>query len=108
MAADVLLLPMSKNNPLWWCTSPLKLFEYWASGTPAIVAAIGSLTEVVSDKTAFCFKPSRPSSLEQAFTKCRKKNNEAKKRGERALKKVREEYTWNKRAEKIHRFLANT
>jgi glycosyltransferase involved in cell wall biosynthesis len=105
MAADILLLPMSKRNPLWWCTSPLKLFEYWASGTPALVAAIGSLTEVVSNETAFCFDPSEPSSLERAFNNCRENPEDAKDRSNHALELVKHEYTWKRRAEKIRYFI---
>ena len=44
--ADVLFFPMTKSNKYWWCTSPLKLFDYIQSGKPIVGNIIGSSAEI--------------------------------------------------------------
>lgn len=57
-AADVLVLPNSAKEKISsHYTSPLKLFEYMASGTPIIAADLPSLREILSNTKAMYFKP---------------------------------------------------
>lgn len=48
--ADVLLLPPSQHHPSAAWTSPLKLGEYLASGTPVVAADIPALRDWVTDQ----------------------------------------------------------
>lgn len=106
-AADVLILPNSKLfkiSELY--TSPLKLFEYMASGVPMVVSKLPSLEEIVSEKEAFFFEPDNASSLAGAIVAVRNNYIEAKKRAARAREKVKQ-YTWENRARRIYDILGN-
>jgi glycosyltransferase involved in cell wall biosynthesis len=48
-AADVTVAPYKKMDVEFW-GSPMKLFEYMASGTPLITSSIGQLTEIISNE----------------------------------------------------------
>jgi glycosyltransferase involved in cell wall biosynthesis len=47
--ADVLLLPLSQHHPSAAWTSPLKLGEYLASGTPVVATDVPALRDWVTD-----------------------------------------------------------
>lgn len=49
-AADILLLPSTSQLSYSKYTSPLKLFEYWASGKPVIVSDLPAIREVAIDR----------------------------------------------------------
>ena len=62
--ADVLILPNSRKYKMSEYTSPLKLFEYMATGKPIIASRIPSLQEVLKDKqNAILFHPDDPEDL---------------------------------------------
>jgi glycosyltransferase involved in cell wall biosynthesis len=72
-AADVLVLPnTAKEAASKYETSPVKLFEYLASGTPIVASDLPSIRDVVSEQEVFFFEPDNPTSLastvRQAFT----------------------------------------
>jgi glycosyltransferase involved in cell wall biosynthesis len=48
--ADALLLPPSANHPSAQWTSPVKLGEYLASGTPVVATSIPALKDLLSDE----------------------------------------------------------
>lgn len=54
--ADVLLLTHTMNHPSAQFTSPVKLGEYLASGTPTIVADIPALRDWVSEKEVWFYE----------------------------------------------------
>lgn len=63
-AADLLILPNSgKEKISTHYTSPLKLFEYMASGTPMIVSDLPSMREVLDDHDALFCPPDDPEAL---------------------------------------------
>lgn len=67
MAADVLLLYYPSGIPLNDFRSPGKLFEYMASGTPAVVADYLSIREVIRDgENGLLVPPDRPDLLAEA------------------------------------------
>ena len=67
MAADVLLLYYESGLPLNDFRSPGKLFEYMASGTPAVVADYPSIREVIRDgENGLLVAPDRPDLLAAA------------------------------------------
>jgi glycosyltransferase involved in cell wall biosynthesis len=70
MAADVLLLYYESGLALNDFRSPGKLFEYMASGTPAVVADYPSIREVVRDgENGLLVPPDRPDLLAVAVAK---------------------------------------
>jgi len=46
-SADILLMPHSKRCRIWYCMSPLKMFEYLAAGRPIIASDFPSTREVL-------------------------------------------------------------
>lgn len=106
-AADLLVLPNSakeKISALY--TSPLKLFEYMASGTPILSADLPSIREVVSEGETVFFEPDNAESLREEINKMfagvydlRKKSSSAKLKSNL--------FTWQKRAESIKKFLSS-
>lgn len=106
-AANVLILPNSKLfNISKYYTSPLKLFEYMASGVPIVSSKLPSIQEIISDREAFFFEPDDAHDLARAVREVAENNDEAKKRAERAREKVKQ-YTWENRAKHIYDILGN-
>jgi glycosyltransferase involved in cell wall biosynthesis len=61
--ADVLLLPPSHHHPSADWTSPLKLGEYLASGTPVVATQIPALRDWVTDQEVEFVQPDSPKDL---------------------------------------------
>jgi glycosyltransferase involved in cell wall biosynthesis len=100
-AADVLVLPNSAQYKLSsHYTSPLKLFEYMASGTPIVASDIPSLREVLNERTAVFFEADNPVSLHEAVKSVFERGFETE-----SLNEVKH-YTWEKRAQKIANFIS--
>ncbi|MDO8619919.1 MAG: glycosyltransferase [bacterium] len=99
-ASDVLVLPnksgyeMSEKH-----TSPLKLFEYMASGRPIVSSDIPSLREVLTEKEAIFFKPNDPKDLARVLAELLNNSVLADSLSESAREKAKS-YTWDKRAER--------
>lgn len=103
-ASDVLLLPLapiSKESLLY--TSPLKLFEYMASGVPIVASDVPSLHEVLNEKNAFFFRAGDAQNLADTITKVLESKDEAHRRASRAKEDVRS-YTWPMRARSVLHF----
>jgi len=105
MSADLFFLPMTKNSSIWWCTSPMKVFEYMATGNPILASNIGSLGEIISERNALIFDPTDKQSIIEKlqFFLANKKNVNII--AKVALKDVKEEYTWDKRVHQIINFI---
>lgn len=100
-AADLLILPTSSRTKIGSdYTSPLKLFEYLASGTPIIASNLPSLREVVTDKEVIFFEPDNAGSLVQKITWALEHESVLR---ELALsaEKIAGGFSWRKRADKI-------
>jgi len=89
-AADLLFYPLTKSNPLWQFTSPLKLFEYMASGTPILGSNIGSVAEVLNQENAFIFDPDSPGSIREALDTYFDDLGERQRRAATALRQINE------------------
>ena len=101
-ATDILVMNYPNTNHYAHIMSPLKLFEYMASGVPIITTDLPSVREVVDDSMVSFVKPGSVNNLTQAFlkvdgTSMLEKNGNIKKR---VL-----EYSWCKRSKKIINFL---
>lgn len=104
-AADVLILPNSAKYDIskYW-TSPLKLFEYMASGRPIVASDLPSIREVLNESNAILIEPDNPKALAEAIEYIFYNNEKAEMIAARAKEEVRA-YSWDKRAEQILKFI---
>lgn len=104
-AADVLILPYSAQFDITkYEASPLKLFEYMASGRPTVVADLPSVREIVNEELVWFFKPDSPDSLMEALNRVLSSQEQAEKKARRAREEANL-YTWEKRADNIISFI---
>ena len=100
-AADVLVIPnTAKMKVSLYYTSPMKLFEYMASGTPMVASDIPSIREIISEDSACLAIPDDPKSFAEKIQFVLDNPDLADEKAKRALK-VGEIYTWQNRADKI-------
>lgn len=91
-------VPVSEESR--FATSPLKLFEYLASGCPVVASDLPSVREIIDEETAYLVAPGNPAELAAAITVALNNPEQAAAKARRAYELVREN-TWEKRAEKI-------
>lgn len=104
-AADVLVLPNSGQSEISKLyTSPLKMFEYMASGRPIVASNLPSLREILNDKNAVFFEPDNPQDLADVIKKILENRNLGDRISKQALEDVKK-YSWDKRAEKAIAFI---
>lgn len=105
-AADVLVLPNSGNNAdSARYTSPMKLFEYMASGTPIVASDVPAIREVLDTNTACLVYPDDSDALARGIQETLSLGELAIARAEKARMSI-ESFTWRKRAEAILAFVA--
>lgn len=98
-AADVLVLPnTAKEEISAQYTSPMKLFEYMASGTPIVASDIPSIQDVVADSEVSFVTADNPLQLARMIEEVLTRGDDG--RASRARQKVAE-HTWQKRAQRI-------
>ncbi len=101
-AADVLVIPnSSKDTDSSLYTSPMKLFEYMASGTPIVASRVPSILEVVGEDGVVFAEPDDSVSLEKAILNVLSER-EVSPRALRA-REIVNSFTWRRRAERILR-----
>jgi glycosyltransferase involved in cell wall biosynthesis len=111
-AADVVVLPGSRISSSKrlatfsiFDTSPIKLFEYMASGTPIVATDLPSTREILNDENAVVVEPDNPQALKKGIESVLTDKNLASKISRRARIDA-EKYTWPRRAEWILEFIA--
>lgn len=100
-SADVLILPnsgMAKISAYY--TSPLKLFQYMASGIPIIASELPSIREVLDDSSGFWFKADDARALADRIEYVLAHPSEAQAKADRARERA-QRYTWDARARTI-------
>lgn len=105
-SADALLLPnipVTKESSIY--TSPIKMFEYMASGVPIVASDLPSIREVLNDKNAILVKSGDANALLNGIEVAL--DGRMKERAIRAREEVKK-YTWKKRAWKILDFIVKT
>ncbi|MFA6406334.1 MAG: glycosyltransferase family 4 protein [Patescibacteria group bacterium] len=105
-AADVLILPNSGKEAISEkYTSPLKLFEYMASGTPIVASDLPSIREIIGPEDAEFFIADNPADLARAIRSLLADVDQAKLKAEKAYA-LGKNFSWINRAKNILVFLA--
>ncbi len=111
-SADVLVLPnTAKEVASKYETSPVKLFEYMASGVPIVASSIPSICEIVSNREVFFFTPDDPKNLAEVIIEVMKNSiNDASRVKERtdAAKALARTHSWTARAKAISSLIKRT
>ncbi len=85
-------------------TSPMKLFEYMASGRPIIASDVPSLREVLSDQSALFFKPGDSAALASVINESAKNLPSITALARQAKADV-SQFTWEKRGQLIRELI---
>lgn len=105
-AADVVILPNSaKDSSSERYTSPMKLFEYMASGTPIVASDVTATREILNENNATLVLSDNVNALADGIKSVLSDSADAKKRSNQALSDVKNMYTWDKRADSIISFI---
>lgn len=104
-SADVLVLPNTAKEEIskYW-TSPIKMFEYMASKRPIVASDLPSIKEILNEDNAILVKPDDPKALAEGIKKVLESPELAERISAKAFQDV-QQYTWEKRAEKILGFI---
>lgn len=106
-AADVLLLPnTAKQKVSLYYTSPMKLFEYMASGTPMIVSDIPSIREIVDEEVSYFATPDDAHAFAEQIKAVLVDKGSSKKAREAQIRV--QCYTWEERARHILEYLTRS
>lgn len=106
-ASDVLVMNYPNTAHYAHIMSPLKLFEYMASGTPIITTDLPSVREVLSAEEAFFVAPENPAALSAVLLDVMRDGDASAERARNAFRKV-QGYSWTERAQKILLFVGGT
>ena len=102
---DILLLPyqntlIAKGEDTGKVMSPLKLFEYMASGRVIIASDLEVLKEVLNESNCYFAVPDDPSSWKKIIEEITNNRDEAIQKAHQARQDVKQ-YTWRIRAQKM-------
>ena len=101
-AFDVCAMPHPQTKQFARYTSPLKLFEYMASGRPIIASDMPGWADVVTDgESALLVAPSDVAALREAITRLRDNPALGAQLAANARQRVLQHYTWDARARHI-------
>ncbi|MFA6428761.1 MAG: glycosyltransferase family 4 protein [Candidatus Buchananbacteria bacterium] len=100
-AADVLVLPNSAKSKISsQYTSPLKLFEYMATGRPIVASALPSIKEILNQDNSVLFEPDNAQALAEAIIKVLKDEAFSARIAKQSWLDV-QGFSWTNRAKKI-------
>jgi glycosyltransferase involved in cell wall biosynthesis len=102
---DICILPLKQFSISTYFTSPLKLFEYMASGKPVVASDLPSIREVISDDVnGVLVTPENSKSLADGINRLIENPSLGTRLAAQAAHDIKE-FTWDKRAEKISNFI---
>jgi glycosyltransferase involved in cell wall biosynthesis len=105
-SSDVLVIPNRSGDIISEkYTSPMKLFEYMASGVSIVASDLPSIREVIDDSNGILVEPDKAESLSEGIRLAISANNE---RSQKALEDVKNKYSWGKRVEIIKDFIVSS
>jgi glycosyltransferase involved in cell wall biosynthesis len=102
-ACDVLIAPFPRNEHYDLFMSPMKVFEYMATGKPIAASRLRTIEEILDDSNAFLFEPGNKADLISKVTEA--SATEGRARAARARERV-QEHSWEKRASRIAAFIS--
>ena len=103
-AADILVLPNSAKEDISGYTSPLKLFEYMASGRPIVSSDLPSIREILNENNSVLVRPDSPEELARGIKLILDRTDSGEGLAKKAFEDVKN-YTWERRASKIASFI---
>jgi len=107
-AADVLVMTGNPEAAIsQHYTSPMKLFEYMASQRPIVASNMPSFREVLNVSNAVLVKAGDAKALAEGIKKVGENQLLANQLSNQAYQNV-QQYTWEKRAQNIKKFIINT
>ena len=99
---DICAMPFPRTEHYAYYMSPLKLFEYMASGKAILATDLPSVTDVLTHgETAYIVEPGNKDALCEAIITLKNDKELREKLGRNARKIVLEKYTWEARAKHI-------
>jgi glycosyltransferase involved in cell wall biosynthesis len=102
-AADLAVVPYPKLDEEIWL-SPLKLFEYMASGVAIIASKVGQLTDVIQDSINGLFVPAGDASaLSSALEKLMDDQHLRRRLSQQAREDAVEKYSWDHYQRRLER-----
>lgn len=99
-AVDVLVMNYPNAEHYAKYMSPLKMFEYMASGTPIISTDLPSIREVLDESSAAFFSSGNQSDLAQTLKGVISNHTMAQSRAKKALEIVKK-YSWTARVKRV-------
>ena len=103
-ALDALIIPFPNVPHYALYASPLKLFEYMASGQPIVASDLPALREILNDKNALFFQPENAADLARTMKMLKSSQMLGFHLSQQALADVKQ-YTWANRAKNILKFI---
>jgi glycosyltransferase involved in cell wall biosynthesis len=103
-AARCAVIPLGTDLLARRFTSPIKVFEYMAAGTPIVAADLPTIREVLThEKSALLYQPGNAGSLAEQIRRVLADNTLAQSLSNAAAAEL-VKYTWDERARQIIEF----
>lgn len=98
-AMDIVLAPYQPHDFFYF--SPIKLFEYMASGRAVVAAALGQIAEVVDGTNGLLYDPKAPETLTAQVLHLTENEELRRHLGEAARQTIESSYTWSHNAARV-------
>lgn len=103
-AVDILVMNYPNTEHYAKYMSPLKMFEYMASGNPIVATDLPSIREILDESTAYLFNSDDSKGVTKKVLEMLEHYRKAQIKAIKATERVKE-FTWKRRAKKIITFV---